>query len=266
MIDYKANFQTDGVDFPDTAAINDSTPGAGDGTEFIALLVNDYWGARQALMYYAGLTPNGSSENRYNSQALIALTSALSPPGTVFASHIQGTPSSLNFRFLILQGQGIIRASYPELDAYCYVGDGNNPTAEYFYRANDSGGTSRSTTGAYLILPDMRGAFARGYDLGGTRDPEGPFRIFPDSQDFAFQEHHHNLITDSGSLAAQANLQVDLGTTYNTWTAVTDPGAPTNKLFGQEAIDPGDHSSTVGINIASETRPVNVQVKWWIRY
>jgi hypothetical protein len=70
MKDYLTEFtQTDGDAFPDTGAINASGAGATDGTEFIAALINDIWGARQAAMDVAGLTPNAVEE-----QATVDLT------------------------------------------------------------------------------------------------------------------------------------------------------------------------------------------------
>jgi hypothetical protein len=261
MIDYKANFQTDGANFPATAAINVSVPGAGDGTEFKALMVIDEWGARQAIMDYAGLTPNAASETYTNSQFLTALKNALSPVGMVIASHTQQDPATLGLRFLELVGQGILRASYPDLDSACYVGDSRNPTAEYYYRADDSGGSSRNTTGVYLILPDMRGAFARGYDPTATRDPDGTTRGFPDFQDFAMQDHHHDCISDSSLRADAAGTLVAFGSDVDIWdTSAAGPGGTT--MEAQQIVN-----LTVPVLIdTDETRAANVQVKWWIRY
>jgi hypothetical protein len=266
MIFYDANFNTDGNPFPSTGAINVSTPGAGDGTEFLALMVNDEWGARQGIMSYAQLTPDGSSEFYSTSQFVKALKYALSPVGTVLASHVQGNPFVLGFRVLELTGQGVLRSNYPELDTLCYVGDGNNDTAHYYYRADDITGLIRNIAGVYLILPDMRGTFIRGWDPTAIIDPDGVSRIFPSLQEFAFQEHHHNNKTDTGFLVAQQVITVDTGTTHLAWKAVADPGAVSNKLFAQEAIEPAAHGSTAGIKISTETRPTNIQVKWWVRF
>ena len=74
MIDYQTSFvNTDGVAFPDTEAVNVSAPGAGDGTEFVALMVNDIWGRAQALMDRAGLTPDGVTEAPGTAQIIEAI-------------------------------------------------------------------------------------------------------------------------------------------------------------------------------------------------
>jgi hypothetical protein len=264
MIDYKANFNTDGSNFPATEAINVSTPGAGDGTEVKALMVNDLWGARQAVMDYAGLTPNAASESYTSSQFLTAITRALSPAGTVFMSHTQNDPATLGYRFLELNGQGITRVNYPDLDAACYVGNSRNPTAESYFRADNSDGSSRSVTGTYLILPDMRGAFARGYDPTATRDPDGTTRGFPDFQNFALQTHLHEVDTSSNAWNAVADKLVDDGTTWTGFQAVTS--ASSLQLRANENIVKVAGPGPAVEHNEDETRAANYQVKWWVRY
>ena len=71
MIDYLASFtNTNGSAFPDTLAINATGAGTGDGTEFVKLMVDDFWGARQALLDAAGLTPDSVTEAPDTSQLL----------------------------------------------------------------------------------------------------------------------------------------------------------------------------------------------------
>jgi hypothetical protein len=53
---------TNGVAFPNTAAVNSSGGGSTDGTEFIKAMVDDLWGFQQGLLNYTGDTPNGNSE------------------------------------------------------------------------------------------------------------------------------------------------------------------------------------------------------------
>ena len=74
MKDYSAShaFTTGGA-FPDTAAVNASTPTTPDGTEYIKETLDDMWGARQALMDEANLTPDGVTEIKGASQQLDAL-------------------------------------------------------------------------------------------------------------------------------------------------------------------------------------------------
>jgi len=260
MINYQTEFNTDGAAFPATAAINVSTPGAGDGTEFIALMVNDIWGAKQALLYDAGFTPNGSSETYANSQIRNSIKYTYSPVGTVFMSHTQQDPSYWGFRFLELVGQGIVRNNYPELDTFCYVGDGNNGTADAYYRANDAGGLSRSPTGAYLILPDMRGVFVRGRDPSGVVDPQGPVRLFPSLQDHAMDSHNHECFftTYTGQGVRQpAGLFNKDGGGVGSFDIVAN-------IAGSTELE--TYGTLIGTNESTETRPTNYQVRYWVRY
>lgn len=74
MYDYSvALTNTDGVAFPNTTAVNATTPTSLDGTEFVKLFIDDMWGANQALMYEMGFTPDGNQETYLASQRLDAL-------------------------------------------------------------------------------------------------------------------------------------------------------------------------------------------------
>ena len=73
MIDYGATFTNYSGAFPNFEAVNVSAPGAGDGTEFVAALVNDIWGRAQALLDYAGMSPDGVQEAPDTAQILTAL-------------------------------------------------------------------------------------------------------------------------------------------------------------------------------------------------
>jgi len=159
MVDYLTSFvNTDLAVFPDTQAVNVSAPGAGDGTEFVAIMVNDVWGRAQALMDRAGLTPDGVTEAPGTAQFLSALSRAYAiGPGIGVTYWKAGTPAANGDRVLLLQGQVILMSSYPLLAAAVYVGDPNNATAPAFYKTSDAGGTTRDTAGTYMVLPDARG-------------------------------------------------------------------------------------------------------------
>lgn len=264
MIDYQANFNTNGSAFPNTAAINVSTPGAGDGTEFKALMVNDDWGARQNLMSYAGLTPNAASEAFGLSQFYTCLLYLCMPVGTIIMSHSNSNPTTLGYRFINLAGGGVLRSLYPDLDAACYVGDSLNGTADYWYRSDDAGGTSRNIAGIYLQLADMRGAFPRGYDPSATRDPDGATRIFPDFQEFALQTHLHEVDTISNAWNAEASRLLDTGTTWTGFEAKTSSSSLI--LRANENITKVSGPGPAVEHNVDETRACNVQVKYWIRY
>lgn len=187
MINYLSSFtNTDGNSFPDTKGINASGAGATDGTEFVKIFIDDLWGARQAIMDHAGLTPDTVTEAPGTSQFLEAVNK-FTIPGMILPVFWNDDPATLGIRAILLTGQGVLRASFPELDAIVYVGDSDNPTAAAFFRADNADGSSRNTTGIYLILPDARGRVIRGLDLTGGIDPDGASRELGDEQADAMQ-------------------------------------------------------------------------------
>ena len=158
MIDYAATFTNYTGTFPGIEAVNVSAPGAGDGTEFVAALVNDIWGRAQALLDYAGLTPDGVQEAPDTAQILEAIGKGYGVgPGIGVIYWKNGTSATNGDRVILLQGQVITIANYPLLAAAVYVGDANNATAPAFYKTSDAGGTTRDTAGTYMVLPDARG-------------------------------------------------------------------------------------------------------------
>jgi hypothetical protein len=65
-------------------------------------------------------------------------------------------------RLLPLEGQVISISLYQDLCQCVYVGDSLNASAPAFYKTSNSTGTTRSTSGSYMVLPDARGIFIRG--------------------------------------------------------------------------------------------------------
>lgn len=80
MKDYKTVFvNTDNVNFPLTAGVNASGGGATDGTEFVKLFIDDLWGVAQAIMDFAGYTPDAVQESATASQRLQAILKFIKP-------------------------------------------------------------------------------------------------------------------------------------------------------------------------------------------
>jgi hypothetical protein len=214
MINLLASFtNTNGSAFPDTEAVNVSAPGAGDGTEFVALMVNNVWGFQQALMDYAGLTPDGVQEAPGTAQFLEALAKGYGiGPGIGVIYWKNDTPAVHGDRVLLLQGQVITIADYAELVAVTYIGDPNNADADYtgFFKTSDAGGTVRDTAGAYFVLPDTRGLSLKniGDAVINARTKTGPAKL-TELQEDQMQGHHHELyalawngtVTSAGDMA-----------------------------------------------------------------
>lgn len=64
---------TDGSAFPNTAAVNATGSGTGDGTEFKKQFVDDLWGFMQALLSNTGQTPSNVAETSATSQLMRAI-------------------------------------------------------------------------------------------------------------------------------------------------------------------------------------------------
>lgn len=179
---------------------NATGAGATDGTEWIAAFIDNWaWGWTQELFTQAGITPDGTTEGVGNSQIIDALNRLYGPPGTIIEWNINTDPATFGARYLLLNGQGILRANYPDLDANTYVGDGDNATAGAYFRADDAAGSTRNTSGAYLILPESRGYTVRGLDAAASVDPDGASRFVGDNQIDTFQGHWHELYTSNSS-------------------------------------------------------------------
>ena len=208
MQDYAASFTNFSGAFPDILAINASGPSATDGTEFVSNMINDsMWGVMQMILNRAGLSPDGVLESDTASQIRDALQLGFGAPvGVVTQWHIDDDPGTSGHRALLLNGQGILRANFAELDAACYVGDANNAAVAAagggYFRADDAAGTIPNIAGIYLILPETRGYAPRGLDVAASVDPDGASRFLGDPQLDAFQGHiFYNGIGDEVTLA-----------------------------------------------------------------
>ena len=230
MIDYLAVFaNTNGLPFPGTLGVNASGPSATDGTEYVKAFIDDIWGARQALMDEAGLTPDGVTEAPGTSQFVEALRLIGSGPGIGAEWLLNEDPGITGHRALFRYGQGVLIASYVALDAACYVGDANNAAVGAagggFYRASDAAGTTPDIAGPYLILPETRGMVPRGLDAAATIDPDGASRFLGDPQVDALQGHWHDVFTNGAQLQSEVNVQngvAGVAPTTNITAALTE--------------------------------------------
>jgi len=273
MIDYLASFtNTDGSAFPDTEAVNVTAPGSGDGTEFVAILVNDIWGRAQAIMNYAGLTPDGVTEADGTAQILEALSRGWAiGPGMGVIYWKNGTPAANGDRVLLLQGQGVLVASFPLLVAECYVGDANNAAVAagggFFYKADNADGSSPNTAGIYFILPETRGYALRGLDAAAAVDPDGASRYLGDVQADAIQYHDHFKFFEgsSSSILTSAETPYRQGTGASVEYAITSDGSSAADR-GLSNGDPQTQAGKGAVSVDSETRIANVSTNFGITY
>lgn len=248
--------------FPNTTAKNVSGAGLTDGTEWVKAYIDQIFGFTQALMDYAGGssnaptgtpgTPNGVVEAAGVSQLLEAIQTGNGiGPGMLVGWFLASDPSVTGHRVLLMQGQGVLITSYPDLVSATYVGDGNNSTVQAgggkFYKSSDAAGTTPNTAGPYFQLPEGRGYTLRGLDLAATVDPLGASRFLGDNQADDYNAHTHTFsYRSNGSVN---NAAGDAIQTINSVDAtVNSVGSPTDSSGG------------------AETRMTNLSIKLGITY
>lgn len=276
MQDYAVAFTNFSGAFPDILAVNASGPSATDGTEFVSNMINDsMWGVMQMILNRAGLSPNGVLESDSASQIREALQKGFGGfPGEVKQWHLDDDPGISGHRALLLNGQGILRANYVDLDTDCYVGDANNAAVAAaggaYFRADNSDGSSPNIAGIYLILPETRGYTPRGLDVAATVDPDGASRYLGDNQVDAMQR-----ITGTWGVGLHAAPTVPLidGHSGVFTVGASDSAASPSGLFGVTAIVDGvafDNSTSTSPNAAKtddvETRMSNFSTKFVVWY
>ncbi|MFJ3316108.1 hypothetical protein ACIPLR_12165 [Herbaspirillum huttiense] len=113
--------------------------------------------------YLAGLLGE-DSDDKVSARSQLGVINTIFPPGMRGDFFTTAAPTG----WLKANGAAIPVGSYGSLATAIYCGDALNATAPWGYRctnpANPSG--SRSATGAYIVLPDARGEFVRGWDDG----------------------------------------------------------------------------------------------------
>lgn len=147
--------------------------------------------------------------------------------------------------WLKANGAAVLIATYPNLAANIYCGDANNPTALFGYKCTDATGTTRSTTGTYIVLPDMRGEFVRAWDDSRGIDAS---RAFGTAQTDEFKQHDHAVwVWTVGAGGGSGNL------------VSTSSGTSS---FGLNNDSAGVRKS----GTAAETRPRNISLLACIKY
>ncbi len=266
--------------YPYGLAQNITVASDGTGTPWEKVHVNDLWGFHQSLLDAAGIVPTGNPDEVGASQYLDALRLVAGYPGLIQPMAINVDPATLGLRILLLRGDVLTSANYPELVAATYVGDSDNAAADGFYKTSDAGGTTPSTSGAYFVLPDFSGRFLRAIDVSGTLDPDAD-RVMADSQAATVVAHRHSVARFSSSVFyGLLSTSVESGSTQADVMkkASFTPGvAPTNwQATGMEtelgdAIASGmeydnQYGNGRGLDVEVEPRPYNAAVNFGVWY
>lgn len=251
--------------FPNVLAINSTGAATQDGTEYIAEQINNgIFGPMQAFMDYASLTPNGVTEAAGASQMLTTIEKGFGVgPGKLVGWFLNSDPSVTGDRVLLLQGQGILHANYPELLSVVYVGDGQNAAVAAgggaFYKATDAAGTIPNIAGNYLILPESRGYTLRGLDLAATVDPLGASRFLGDNQMDAMQRITGNIgaVIPAAGFISGAFTNGGSTAAFTTGTSLAYLG-----IFNNSTSTSPNAAKTDDV----ETRMSNLSIKFGITY
>ncbi|KAF1040295.1 MAG: hypothetical protein GAK35_03549 [Herbaspirillum frisingense] len=150
--------------------------------------------------------------------------------------------------WLKANGAAIPVSAYGILAAQLYCGDAANATALYGYRCTNQSTptTSRSTTGAYIVLPDARGEFLRAWDDGRGIDASRSLWAWQAGQNLS-HTHTASASTDGGH--AHNYVSGTQGVGYQTGGA-----APVRETSAISTTDvQGYHSHTITVNSSGGT-------------
>lgn len=246
--------------YPYGSARNISVPGDGTGTPWEQAIVNDLWGWMQQLLDAASIVPTNSPDEVGASQYFTAMRATAGFPGLIVPMMLNADPATFGLRILLLDGSGVLRASYPDLDAAVYVGDSLNPSKDGFYHADDAAGTSRNTAGAYLILGDFRGYFLRG--TGGIDPQVGRTRA--GTQGDALENHFHEIRSYAGTRFREIEFSGLSKGTGRVLHSMAELGDTENIGYAQSVV--GTDFAGISVSTSSETRPSNWAVDYGIWY
>lgn len=135
---------------------------------FSVLVAADSGNGGLATLYYklSAASADWSGPVTFPGQHLLARLAARI--GAVFLHGAASPPTGA----LKANGAAVLIANYPELASAIYCGNGNNATASWGFKAttNVNPSSNRSTSGTYIVLPDARAEFFRGWDDGRGQD------------------------------------------------------------------------------------------------
>jgi hypothetical protein len=273
--------------YPTVTAKDCSGAGATDGTPAISAWVNNFWGIVQAALNRAGLTPSGILEawaaevafshatpgeatmRSTSNQFRTALQMMHGGPGELVLWSRSQAPATVGARVLLLQGQTIAVATYPDLCNAVYCGDAaNNTVGVPFYLSSDSGGVTRATTGTWLTLPDARGVTIRGIDTGHTRDPNGATRgggTPNGSIELDALQGHYDVTALGNATTPRLVSTINSGGGIKVAVQDSASGSATTSVYVSDGVT---YESVVNgtPRVASETRMINMACYIGIRY
>jgi len=163
-------------------------------------------------------------------------------------------------------GAAVARSVYANLDAAIYVGDANNATADYGYRCTDplNPTTTRSVSGAYIVIPDARGEVLIGWDDGRGVDSGRKLLSWKASQN---KSHSHTgTAASAGAHTHTTSIPIDSG---DGGSAVTVSGYRRSsgaRSYSSSSSGVHTHTVTTVAEGGAEAMPRTVAVLVCIKY
>ena len=185
-----------------------------------------------------------------SSEQIKSQFAATTPPGAVLPFARRTPPDG----WLECNGQRVDVNTYSNLANVIYVGDAENlgTNSTFGYRVNSAG--LRVVTGNFIVLPDLRGYFVRGY---GTNSDSTASFLFGAKQADALQSHLHTFGYRDDTDDSQNN-----GVASGTDNVMSNPIGITRATGGPIT----DLAFTGNVRADSETRPRNIPLLYCIKY
>lgn len=188
-----------------------------------------------------------------------SLVSPSVPVGTISAFVGITAPTG----WLMASGQAIDISTYQDLSNVLYVGNPTNNTAAFGYRCTSQAtpNTTRSTSGPFIVLPDLRDYFIRG--LGGANSA-----TYGSIQADEFKSHDHPASSSQAgghnhtynNTISNYDIRQGTGGTWPNVRGTLDSNGQTSSV--------GNHTHAITVNSAggTETRPKNIPLLYCIKH
>ncbi|MBU0792307.1 MAG: tail fiber protein [Gammaproteobacteria bacterium] len=197
-----------------------------------------------AVIANSNISPTGPDNTGQWKEVVVDVMAAISlaAPPTMIGYFFRSTAPA---GWLKANGEAIAIATYPALAEAMYVGDERNATAPSGYRCTDPANPSgtRSTTGAYIVKPEIRGEFIRGVDDGRGVDPgrlvgstqKGSLIAFDPTVAAPAVAGLHTTGADA-SIRADLGVDTPQGADYPNANVVTDPASSTYSVSAAAGV------------------------------
>ena len=205
-----------------------------------------------AINELVGILSNGQYGN-------IDFLRLIASPGDIIYTARQTPPVGT----IKANGAAVSVSVYADMASAIYCGDTNNDTALWGYRCTNTDGSGRSPAGGYIVVPDLRGEFMRGWDDGRGVDSGRALGTAQGSQNLSHNHPgssvSHNLsVGGDCNMAYSATLGYAAGGGYGAYYAA-QTGCHGHPLYGGVYL-------AINSQGGNEARPRNIALLACIKY